>query len=173
MKKFSIFILLFLCGGFLFMSCENAAESNETTFTVTIPGTNGATLTLADVYPMYFRPMSGDGELGEPYWFCFGEGGSVTCDKSFSLHTIGYYADEIFVESEQFFLDAGEAFVLKSGEYYVAYGYFDGRISSGYEKTPVASLSFSIVSEDEYKSLLEEPHKGGNNYPISKISKEK
>lgn len=141
---------------------KNVIESNETTFTITIPGLNGTLLTITNVYPMYFHRMSGDGEAGTPYWFVFKEGGTVTSDQPFSLYTQHY--TEGNYRKEQFSFDAEEAFILETGREYSAFGYSDGRISSEYEKTPVVSFTFSVVSEEEYEVILETQY----NYWVEK-----
>ena len=174
MRKLLFLILpLCLCAGLLFISCEkNAAESvesNESIFKITIPDMNGAVLTLTDVYPMYFRPMSGDGEAGIPYSFYFKEGGTVTCDKSFGLYTAGSVVNGEWEEGEKFLFEPGEAFVPEPGVEYFAWGYPDGHISAEYEYDirPVAHLYFFVISEDEYKIMLKDEYKYGRNYPIA------
>lgn len=169
-----LFLILSSClsVGLLFISCEkNAVESNETTFNVVIPDMNGTVLTLTDVYPMYFRPMSGDAEAGVPYSFYFKEGGTVTCDKSFGLFTAGSIVNGEWEEGERFLFEPGEAFILKPGMEYSAWGYPDGHISAEYEYDirPAARLSFFIISEEEYKIMLEDEYKYGSNYPISEL----
>jgi hypothetical protein len=154
------------------MSCEKSAvESDETMFVIMIPDMNGTTLTLNDVYPMYFRPMSGDAETGKGYWFYFKEGGNVKCDKTIALYTSGSHVNGEWKEGEKYLFEPGEAFVPKSNTEYFAWGYSDGHISSEYEyePRPIANLGFFVISEEEYKIMLEDEYKYGKNYPISNL----
>lgn len=179
MKKYLYFILLILCAGMLLISCKDTEDgsikSPETipTQTIIIPDVSGAELTFTDIYSSYFNPMSGDGEAGIPYVFYFKEGSTVTSDKSFGIYMSGGNTENNY-KSEVLLFETGESLTLKTRETYRAFIYSDGRISAEYEPYPephpVATLNFYVVSEEEYKVMLEGEYKYGKNYPVSNLT---
>jgi len=93
----------------------------------------------------------------------------VTCDKSFGLYTAGSVVNGEWEEGEKFLFGPGEAFVPEPGVEYFAWGYPDGHISAEYNNKirPVAHLYFFVISEEEYKIMLEDEYKYGQNYPVA------
>ena len=175
MKKLMILILpLCLCAEVLCVSCEkNAGESDETTFAIVIPGMNGTILTLTDAYPVYFQPMSGDGEMGKPYQFYLKDGGTVTCSMTFGVYTAGRSVNGEWEEGDRFLFEPGEVFAPESGTEYFAWGYSDGHISAEYEyePRPAVNMGFVVISDDEYEIMTGDEHKYGTNHPMSDLAK--
>ena len=179
MKKLGYLILLVLCIGLLLISCEKNEEelikSTETisTQTIIIPDTNRTELTFTDIYPSYFHPMSGDGEAGTPYDFYFKEGGTVIYDKPFGIYMYGKMIENNY-EGEILLFDTEEVFALKAGESYRAFIYSDGRISAEYEPYPephpVAMLNLYVISEDEYKIMLDDEKIYGKSNSINNLT---
>ena len=172
-KKNLIAIALVLCIAVtIFTSCGKdeyeLINSIETlpTHSIVFPNTSGAEMTFTDVYPSYFQPSDSETIV---YRFYLKEGGTITSAKTFGVRH-GHIIDNYFEGENSLLFEAEELFTPKTSESYRIYIYWDGSILAEYEGQPTAVLEIFVVSESEYKIMLEDESQYGKNYPINNLT---